>query len=830
MGMVNTKDVETSTENALVLEEIDLRRYWKLIYNNKWKVILCALVFGAVAAVVVLVPKPSYEATATISFDTGQANLIDIKQVYESGSRNEEYLQTQVELLKSRMIIEGVIDKLDLTRHPDFIAGIELDKLTADKVSMRDRLYALLESRSSADEKIDIEQFDTVDVFAEPDLYMEDAAPVAEEEIAQNASAQDPVVAADNQTSASPESTAQTTAAGDAPPMTLTELKQQQATRVLRDIVATKISKSLTVKQVSDTQLIAVTFSAGDPDLAALVANTVAGVYLESQDRAGSAVVARASDWLNQRLEGLRTNLEESEKKLNQFHLKENLVDMEGIRSLSAQELNETTTQLLQARKQLQEIASVRAELRQRDGGVNVLAALPQMQDNNVIQSIKAVEASALVKRDELSLRYGPKHPKMIAARSELETIRSKLRSESQQLVARVDSEYRAAQANVRALERQLDSVKQKYQGVSQKDTQHADLKRQVEIDRNLYSAFLTRLKEANETSGFDSEKARLADPALPPRQPVDNKLKLLVVLAMFAGAGFGIAFVLLRDMLDDAVRNPEDVEFSLQESLFGLIPMLPKIKDERQDLRIYFDPRQYRFAEAVRTLRTSLVLSQLEQPTKVIGVTSTAPGEGKTTVSESLAFALAQMESVLLIDADLRRSSVGKDFSLPSKHPGLTDLLTNSNSIEECIYHDHDTGLDIIPAGTTPPDALKVLGSPAFANTVKMLADRYDCIIIDTPPVHAVSDALLISRVVQTMLYVIKADSTGKRLVRKGLERFAQSGRPIDGVVLNQFDITSKANREGDYYTDIYGYGADAASADVSEAALVKKDAPEHA
>jgi len=277
-----------------------------------------------------------------------------------------------------------------------------------------------------------------------------------------------------------------------------------------------------------------------------------------------------------------------------------------------------------------------------------------------------------------------------------------------------------------------------------------------------------------------------------------------------------GVMLAFLFELLHDGIRNPDDVENKLGHRMIGLLPWVEHGKDEKLGLRTFFDSSQHGFSEAVRTLRTSLVLSHIEKPAKVISVTSSVPSEGKTTVAQNLAFSLMQMEKVLLIDADMRRPSVGKDFGLPLYQPGLSNLIAGSNTLAECIHHDEETGLDVIPAGAVPPNPQELLASPRFAKALKVLIDKYDRVIIDTAPTQAVSDALIISRYADSMLYVVKADSTRQKLIANGLGRLLQVGAKLDGVVLNQVDTSSKGGYYGQYYGyyDQYGYGAENAKA----------------
>ncbi len=580
--------------------------------------------------------------------------------------------------------------------------------------------------------------------------------------------------------------------------------EEQQALNF--QLVVEQFMEQLTISPIRKTQLVKISFESESAALSAEVANTLAEEFIDSHLEAKLELTQQAATWLNQRLEGLRNKLEESERRLQSFQEAEDLVDVAGVRGLAAQELNEITAQLLETRKKLQQVESIYSQVKARRSDIAALRNLPEVLNHNVIQDIKKAEVEASRKYSELSQRYGPKHPKMIAAQDELRAVRTNLDAEIQNLVGGIENEYRAVRANERSLERALTRAKGSFQKVSRKETRYSELKREVDVNRQLYNAFLTRFKETSETSDFESVNARLTDPAKPPRVAAKPKKKLIVMLAFVVSAMAGVMLAFLTEALHDSIRSVDDVENKLGHRLLALLPLVREAKKAGLDLRAFFDSKNHSFAEAVRTLRTSVVLSHIESPAKVIAVTSSVPGEGKTTTSENLAFAMAQLEKVLLIDADMRRPSIGKNFGLPPYQPGLSNLVAGSNSLAECIHHDDASGLDVMPAGVVPPNPQELLASPAFAKLLEELHGKYDRIVIDTAPALAVSDALLVSRHADSMLYVVKADSTRQKQIVTGLCRLVQVGAKVDGVVLNQLDAATQ-NYMGSY-DGYYGYG----------------------
>jgi succinoglycan biosynthesis transport protein ExoP len=226
--------------------------------------------------------------------------------------------------------------------------------------------------------------------------------------------------------------------------------------------------------------------------------------------------------------------------------------------------------------------------------------------------------------------------------------------------------------------------------------------------------------------------------------------------------------------------------------------------------VRHFFDTKHHMFSESVRTLRTSLQLLNIDKPSKTILITSSVPKEGKSTVAINLAYAIGQLNKVLLIDTDLRRPTLAKQFGFPGFQPGVANLVAGTHSLAECIVTDDYSNVDLICAGTIPPNPQEILASNKFKQLINELKDKYDHIILDSAPTQAVSDAMVVSNVCDSVVYVVRSDSTSDKIINNGLSRFLQIGHRVDGVVLNQVDL-KKAKKTGEYsgFYDQYGYNS---------------------
>jgi len=379
----------------------------------------------------------------------------------------------------------------------------------------------------------------------------------------------------------------------------------------------------------------------------------------------------------------------------------------------------------------------------------------------------------------QIQKQYGPKHPKYIQAHSELN-----------------------------AAESALNSGRTEVRSIGRKEVRLRELQRQVDSDRQLYDIFLKRMKESSQAVDYKKANARVLDAARMPSAPFKPNKPRFILLALIGGLFIGVLLAFLNESLDRTIKTSDDVEQKLGQANLGLLPMIKKKKGDGFVFPI-LDPQYNGFAESVRTIRTGLVLSGLDNPHKIILVTSSVPGEGKTTVASNLAVAMAQVEKTLLVGADMRRPSLTRACGLSPDLPGLSEVVAGEANFKDIIQIDEATGLHILPGGMIPPNPLELLSSDRFAKTLAVLEKFYDRIVIDSPPVQAVSDALVLSKYAKAVVYVVEADKTHEQIVRNGLKRLMQHDAPIAGIVLNKVDIT-KAEKYGyEYggYYDHYGY-----------------------
>lgn len=712
---------------------IDLRQYWQTIMRHKWGIIGFAFVVTLLTTLAVYSLTPIYRATATLLIESQQANVVSIEEVYGLEGAQSEYFTTQFEILKSRMLAEKVVERLNLVEHP--LYNQPKEPLLPFDLNWRDWIPVEL--------------------------------PGAEQET--------------------------------------TELDKR------REVVDAFMS-DLSIEPVRKSQLVKISYESPDKQLAADVANAVGEAYIESNLEAKLELTLKASSWLSGRLEGLRSDLTAAEQRLQQYREEEKIVGERGGLDIASQELELVATKLVEARRDRLESESLYKQIRAiGKSDPTRLELVPGVLQHPLVQRMKEAYAQVEQKRSELAKRYGPKHPNMQSVNSELRNARQALDKQILSVVNGIETTYKVALANERSLQGSLDGTKGNIQSLSRKEYRLRELQQDVDAKRAIFNTFLKRFNETSATGDLNTANARISDPAVVPIEAAKPKKKLIVALAFVVSSLFGVMFAFLLQALNNTVKTPAEVESRLGETMLGLLPLLPRRrKNPNQSYRQFLDMPQSPYSEALRTIRTGLILSALDADNKIVSVTSSVPGEGKTTLSLGLAFATGQMENVLLIDADMRRPAVSRALGLDKSHAGLSNLVAGTAQLSECIQRYEEGNIDVLSAGTIPPNPSELLSSKRFASVLELLQTKYDRIVIDSAPCQAVSDAMILASQVGAMIYVVKSDSTPHQQARSGLKRLHEAKAPIVGVVLNQVDVkkTAKYGAEhyGGYY-DVYGY-----------------------
>jgi len=565
------------------------------------------------------------------------------------------------------------------------------------------------------------------------------------------------------------------------------------------------IAGGLQVSPVEYSYVVYLSYESTNPRLAAQIVNVSAEEFIASNLENRLEGTLQATDWLDGRLSILAENLSASEQTLQDFRDREGLVSVEGVTGLGGSELQILSQRLQDAQRARIEAQNIREEVEGlANASIEELLTIPAILQHQVIRDIKREQSSAERRVAELGKRYGPRHPKMIAAKSDLRQASSDLVQEVRKVVSGISREYEIAQRNEQQLQEAWEARKSEMQEFNRTEFRLKELQREVETNRQLYDIFFTRIKSVSETGGFEKAHARIVDRAMVPGWPVKPNKRLSITLAFALGIMLGCAVAVLLDMLDNTITSPDDVNVKLNAPLLGFIPV-QELDTEGKFEQFWVRPQGI-FAESIRTIRTGVMLSSLNDPAKVIVVTSSVPGEGKSTIALNLGSAMGQMEKTLVIGADLRRPSLAQKCDIEANHSGLGHFVAGTAPLEQCIKHIAELNLDVMPAGVVPPNPLEMISSTRFVEALADLRNRYDRIILDSAPVQAVSDALVLSSYADAVIYVVKADATAATAAQKGIASIRGSNEPLAGIVLNHFNAKRASGPH--YGSSYYQYG----------------------
>ena len=577
--------------------------------------------------------------------------------------------------------------------------------------------------------------------------------------------------------------------------------------------LAGMVQGGLSIKPVRDTYIVDISFSSASPELAALIANSVVDAYIKRNLEARFKEVKKVSDWMTESLGGISTQLESSESKLQRYRSKEDLLDVgKGATGFMTEQLDDLSNKVIKERIAYNQLKVLKRQAdRFSKMPLEEVLNNPSIYKHPTLSELKSEEVDATRKLAELKKRYGPKHPKMKQAVNEVEAIQNRYRQLIPSIIRGVDEDFEVSRQNLASLERQFESLKKKVQSANVKGFELERLQQDVEGNRKLRDLFMEEYKQTSLNSSFETDRVRVVDAAVTPIFPSKpNKRRIImmsVLLAMFAG--IGLAFLI--DYLDQTIKTSEDTERKLDLVTMGLLPELDKKKVKKGELqpeRAYIEDESSNFSETIRTIRTSITLSALDHPHKVILCTSSVPGEGKTTVACNMALSLSQLEKTLIFDADMRRPSTKKIFGYDHRSPGMSELLAGEAELKDVMHKVEGTNLHVITAGAVPIDPLDLLASNKFKHMLEQLAKIYDRIVIDSPPVSLVSDAVLLANLADAVVYVIKSDSTNAKIVNASLQKLKRVNAHIIGAVINNVDIKKLSKYYGYGYGKYYGSG----------------------
>ncbi len=582
--------------------------------------------------------------------------------------------------------------------------------------------------------------------------------------------------------------------------------------------LAEQLQRAVTVNLIRGTRLIDVTAESPDPALAQAIAGAIVSEYIESNQEYQIGIAGDANKFLTAQAASLEEQLGQSKRALQAYKEEHQAVSLDGAENITVAKLNDLNEKLTAAKGERLKLESDQAEVEKLAGHPpeDFLAISSVADAQSVIEAGKQVMA-VQGEIGDLKQRYLPKHPKYIQAMSSLKEVQGVFDNTIMEAVAAVGTQYRAALETENKLAAALADQEKSAMDLTKLAIPYDMLQRQVDSNQALYDSVLSRLKETDVTKNLQDNSIRLLEPPALPEKAVKPRRTIVMGSSLLAGLFFGVLICFALNFVDNSFKTVDQAEMTLELPAVAAVPRGKEGNSYENGFVIINEPHGA-IAEAFRTLRTSLSLLGHEAERRVFLFTSAVPGEGKSFCSTNYSISLAHLGMrTLLIDADLRLPTIGRTFFKNAFHAGVSDVLTGSVKFSEGCQASGIEGLDVMTAGHRPPNPAELLSGSAFADLVREARAKYDRVVIDSAPVNAVSDTLLLLQYVQTVCLVIHSGKTARKAIARAVLRLTQSGsRPV-GFIMNRMPEHSGADYYYHYSAGEYGkgvYGAPPADA----------------
>jgi succinoglycan biosynthesis transport protein ExoP len=585
---------------------------------------------------------------------------------------------------------------------------------------------------------------------------------------------------------------------------------------------------SLSIQRIKDSRLIEVRFEGQDPQLAAQIVNGHLQNYIEANFRSKYDATQQASNWLSAELEELRIKVEKSEAAKIAYERENQIWTIDEKQNITTQKLSDINKALTDAQTDLVQ----KQALYQIAKGGDV-DQLPDVRNNAYLSDLLKRQSDLGEQYVDASAQFGPNYPKVQRITREKKEVDDAIARAKQNVEASIETDYKTSKERVGLLSAALETQKGDANDMSEKLVQYHILEHDAESNKQLYDGLEQKLKEAGITAGLRSSNIRIVDPALVPSYPARPQKAKNILLAFLIGLVGGVGLAFLREYLDNTVKSPDDVERLAGLPSLAVVPSLPNLlgvshsrklltdgqgdeQESRVEIVSFIKPKS-QVSEAFRALRTSLLLSQADHPPQVILVTSALPREGKTTSALNLAVTLAQLgDRTLIVDSDLRKPGIRRALGLTvGRDFGLSSYLAGVSSLDDVVItHPQIENLSALTTGPIPPSPADLLSSHRMRDAITYLRQKYKFIVIDSPPIMAATDAVILSALTDGVLLVVRSGETPKEAFTRTRDLLHAVKCRLLGVVLNAVDSSAP-----DYYYSYryypyaygYGYGEDA-------------------
>jgi succinoglycan biosynthesis transport protein ExoP len=733
----------------------ELWEWLRLLNRRKALIVGSGLVAVVLMALVIAQATPMYKASSRIMLDTRTFKVVSTEAALSGvDTLNIGAIQSELEVIQSEFLVGRVVDRLGLASNPDFNGTRPPGFLDTALEPVRELWHSGISS-----------------LLAPP------APP-------------------------QPQQTAQ--------PAKPTRVEDSDPGR--RAAIGT-VAGRLSVTLLGRTFVILVTVESTDGTMSARIANAIAEVYLADQVDNKNEANRRATEWLEERLAELRRNLQVAEESVATYRRDKGLAGSpEG--SMSTQTLSDLNGKYLGAKVKRIEKEGRLVALSKASLNPNELANISEVAANGSLTALRTQEADLNRRINEMSVQFGPAYPKLIQARAELASLRDRFMAATQSITLAVRAELDAAKSEEDELKTQLDRASVLAGATSQYEAELKQLEREAQSNRALYESFLNRFKELREQQDIQRPDARILAYAWPSGAPSSPQYKTGLFAAFLVGCLLGMAGAIAAEKLDRVFRSASQVEKATGVAVLGMVPLVRNTIGQRASIvGQILDKTTSSAAEAMRAVFTAISLSNLDRPARVIAVTSSTPGEGKTTFAAALGGLLTKMNAsrrVLLVDLDLHQAKLAVALGLNDRGGTIDEYLMGTKTLDQCIQRQAMSGVDYICASPNTPNAPEILESHAMKAALATFSERYDLVILDSPPVMAVSDARIISQLADYTIFIVHWARTPRDVVKSAVSALLNVTDRV-GIVINKVNLAKHALYEygdyGDYYSRYHGY-----------------------
>ncbi len=752
--------------------EFNLWDIFGVLWRRKWYLIAVVIAVNIASFYVLLQLTPVYEATSKLKLNASKTNVVDVDDVVGRNPVNLPRIVTEKEIIQSRRVAVSVIDKMELSAQPEFNPRLKPGML----FNLANRI-----DEWGGGKPTPYQPF-------EPGLvHGFDAPPITKSTPYEGDAGADGILGY----------IAQTLRNMSLPDNPISE-------EVLNNLIEIKFGNHLTVTNDGRSYVLAVSFQSEKPRLAAEIANQIADTYLTAQLDAKLETTDRANRWLTDRIEELRDDVKEAEQAVEAYRAQAGLLKSTSS-TLAENQVSSLNAKVIEARSAATEAATRIQQAEQavmRPGGYN---AVPEVLNSTLIQALRQQESKLLRRKAELGREFGPMHPKMIAIEQEVIDLRNQIELEVQKILQGMRNEAEIANQRYATLSAELDTMKRSMGRLNSAEVKLRALEREAAASRNLFETFLQRSRETNTQASLQEADASIISLAPMPIFAAYPNKPVIMIIVFLASIGVGLALIIIAETLDSRFRSVQQLPAALGVRPLGMSPRIGTGKAADEVLRDPGSP----YTESIRRMLSGVQLFErtLGRPVNVVSVTSVFPQEGKTSVSLSLArMAVKRGQKVLLIDLDLRRPAVARYAKL-KRGEGVVEYFESGNPLASYLLQDAASDLKILSAGTLVEDPIEALTFDKLTKLVDAARQEFDLVIVDTPPIGAAADALLIAQHVDACVLVARWNKVDVEEVTWAAKQIEGDGTKLAGVFVTQADVRRHASYDFGDPTQSYNF-----------------------